>query len=626
MKKKILWLISAIMCAFGFTLVVEAAAPTSIQAGKSTAITQYVNGYQAYFKTTYDGSRYLYCEVAKLKFPSNLTLTQNSEIDKGFVYILNNTPNTGDTHKNYYIMQMAIWWYRDYLSNNNYNLDSNFKNYCTNNRTTDSVCKAIYNLVEGAKAYKEPRGDMSFSSANINFALVNGYYVSDYISFTSENLATMKDLKLVGAPTGAQIINSSITTSTKKGTFQVRIPVSSITPGSTISFNVEVEGTYNTYSAYDYFYSSEYQKVIYDWVYTVERPIHMAKSLKVTRPLDNTNSLVIYKEDQDGNNLKDARLTLYSGNCEKSKCYSLDIYDTWTSTKSPEIFYNLPIGYYTVVEDEAPEGYKLADKGLIYIGSNNYSYYYTVVNVREDIKSVKISKIDLANSKEIAGATLVVKKSNGTEVVSWVSANKPKYLTLEEGYYTLSETIAPEGYKLNKNVIYFYVDSEGNVKTKNDNDKYVAAEEIKFTNESNDIVNISKLDVSTNAYLQDATLVIKNAKGEVVTTWTTGDASYNVALSAGDYTLEETVVPNGYKKTEEVIRFRVMEDGSLMIANKSGVYEIASGIIMYNEPLPEEEVIVVPKTGLSSIVTYTLGGLTLLSGAYLLKKNGEFHI
>ena len=50
MKKKILWLILAFMCSFGFTLAVDAAAPTTIQAGKSTAITQYVNGYQAYFK------------------------------------------------------------------------------------------------------------------------------------------------------------------------------------------------------------------------------------------------------------------------------------------------------------------------------------------------------------------------------------------------------------------------------------------------------------------------------------------------------------------------------------------------------------------------------------------------
>lgn len=625
MKKKILWLILAFMCSFGFTLAVDAAAPTTIQAGKSTAITQYVNGYQAYFKTTADGSHYLFCELANLNFPSNLTLNQNSEVDKGYIYILNNRPNTGDNQKNFYIMQMAIWWYRDYLSNNNYNVDVNFKNYCTNNRNTDNVCKAIYNLVEGAKAYKEPRGEMSFSSADIKFTEINGYYVSENISFTSENLATMKDLKLVGAPRGANIINSTVTKN-KQGNFQVKIPVSSIIPGNTVSFTVEVEGTYNTYSAYDYFYSSEYQKVIYDMVYPVERPIYMAKSLKVTRPSETTNSLYIYKEDQDGNTIKGAKLTLYSGNCTTSKCYAQDVYATWTSSNSPKKFYNIPVGYYTIVEKEAPEGYELADKGLIYVGSTNYSYAYTVINIKEDTKAVKISKIDIANSKELAGATLVVKKSNGEKVLSWVSQNKPKYLTLEEGYYTLSETSAPEGYKINKTVIYFYVDSDGNIKIKNDNDKYIVAEEIIFTNESNDIVNISKLDVSTNAYLQGAILVIKNAKGEVVTTWTTGDASYNVALSTGDYTLEEASAPNGYKKTDEVIHFQVREDGTLMIANKAGVYEIASGIIMYNEPLPEEEIVVVPKTGLSSVITYTLGGLTLLSGAYLLKKNGQFHI
>ena len=110
-----------------------------------------------------------------------------------------------------------------------------------------------------------------------------------------ENLATMKDLKLVGAPRGANIINSTVTKN-KQGNFQVKIPVSSIIPGNTVSFTVEVEGTYNTYSAYDYFYSSEYQKVIYDMVYPVERPIYMSKSLKVTRPSETTNSYIFIKK------------------------------------------------------------------------------------------------------------------------------------------------------------------------------------------------------------------------------------------------------------------------------------------------------------------------------------------
>ena len=201
-------------------------------------------------------------------------------------------------------------------------------------------------------------------------------------------------------------------------------------------------------------------------VYPVERPIYMAKSLKVTRPSETTNSLYIYKEDQDGNTIKGAKLTLYSGNCTTSKCYAQDVYATWTSSSSPKKFYNIPVGYYTIVEKEAPEGYELADKGLIYVGSTNYSYANTVINIKEDTKAVKISKIDIANSKELAGATLVVKKSNGEKVLSWVSQNKPKYLTLEKGYYTLSETSAPEGYKINKTVIYFYVDSDGNIKIK----------------------------------------------------------------------------------------------------------------------------------------------------------------
>lgn len=629
MKKKIFLIITGILCLFGFTFNAEADAPTTINAGSMTRITDYIEGVPAWVKTTSNLNHYLYCEVANLTFPSNKTLTLGTEVDKGFIYILNNKPNTGNSDKDYYIMQIAIWWYKDVLAGGNTNIAASTKTYCTNNRYTHDVCGRVYNLVEGAKKYQVAKGVMSFDENNVKFTESGGYYVSNKISFTSSNLNSLGSLKLVNAPAGSIIVDSTINSTNKAGTFKIMVPISSVRSGETIEFSVEVDANYNTYSVYDYLYTAAYQRVIYDKIYVNNHPLRASKIFKITKDAvpNDSNILTIYKVDQDGNSLKNAALTLYEGNCLNSTCYNSDIYSTWVTTTNPRIFIDIPTGYYTIVETSAPVGYTAAPKGLIYVKYSDESYYYTVVNVKDtEVKPVRISKTDIISKDEIAGATLVIKDSNNKEVVSWVSTNSPKYLTLAEGEYTLVEKYAPTGYKLTTNVIDFKVDEVGNVMVKDSTGKYVSAEYLNIVNEKSDALNISKLDKSTNNYLTGATLRIKNEKGEIVTTWVTTGESYNVLLSQGNYTLEEISAPNGYDLNKEVVYFRVLEDGTLLIRNDSGVYELANGIIIYNLPILEEETVIVPKTGLTSILTYTIGTLTLASGAYLLKKNGQFSI
>ena len=72
--------------------------------------------------------------------------------------------------------------------------------------------------------------------------------------------------------------------------------------------------------------------------------------------------------------------------------------------------------------------------------------------------SVKISKVDATTGEELAGATLVVKDANGTEIDRWVSTDEPHYIDpIKEGKYTLTETIAPEGYQMQTSSIEFSV-------------------------------------------------------------------------------------------------------------------------------------------------------------------------
>lgn len=74
---------------------------------------------------------------------------------------------------------------------------------------------------------------------------------------------------------------------------------------------------------------------------------------------------------------------------------------------------------------------------------------------------VKISKIDATNSKELPGATLeITKKGDESKKETWVSTEEPHYTYLDDGDYTLCETIAPEGYALNTECIEFTVDGK----------------------------------------------------------------------------------------------------------------------------------------------------------------------
>ena len=74
---------------------------------------------------------------------------------------------------------------------------------------------------------------------------------------------------------------------------------------------------------------------------------------------------------------------------------------------------------------------------------------------------VKISKVDITDSSELSGATLTItNKEDESKKYTWISTATPYYLYLENGDYTLCETIAPKGYKLNTECIDFTVDGE----------------------------------------------------------------------------------------------------------------------------------------------------------------------
>lgn len=610
MKKKILSLLFLLLSIFGFSLKADAAPATikTTSLGKSSNL---ISGVPTVYVKQTTNSIYLYCEEALKKYPANMTIRLRGEAPKGMVYILKNKPNTGNAYTDYYIMQTAVWWYRDIWSGTS-NISQAAKNTIINGRNSNTTYAKIYNLVEGARNYSEVIGSISISGNN-KFTEQGSYYVSDTITVKIFGIANY-NIDLVNAPYGTTITNRS------GNTFKVSVPKSSVPEGKTISFQVKVSSSYTINTAYEYEYGANYQYVLYGKLDTVNKPVSASLNLSVTKPEENI--FKVYKVDEDGDYVKGAKLALYEGNCTNKTCSSSKLYKTWTSGTTAKVFTDIPVGTYTLVEVEAPNGYKVAAKQKVVVNSASGSFTIKMIDEKIKTTKVKISKTDVTGSKEIPGATLVVKDSSGSVVDKWVSTSEAHYVTVDPGVYTLTETTAPKGYKLSSTTITFKVDEDLNLYELVDG-KYTKVDHIKMINELVDksAIKINKLDSKTNKYVSGAILMIKNNKGETVATITTTDSASYITLEEGEYVLSEEAAPSGYEKTDTKIYFTVDAEGKIKIKDSNG-YVDAVEITIYNQK-EEDEIIVVPTTGLSSTITYVVGTLVVSVGAVMLYRNGK---
>ena len=190
-----------------------------------------------------------------------------------------------------------------------------------------------------------------------------------------------------------------------------------------------------------------------------------------------------------------------------------------------------------------------------YEESTNITEVINLIYEKPEVKvtKVKISKQDITTKKELPGATLVVKDKNGKQIDKWVSTNEPHYIEgLAPGEYTLTETIAPDGYKLSSETIKFTVKDDGSVTT------------VVMYNAKTTIVKISKQDITSKTELPGATLVVKDKNGKQIDKWvSTNEPHYIEGLAPGEYTLTETIAPDGYKLSSETIKFTVKDDGTM---------------------------------------------------------------
>ena len=262
---------------------------------------------------------------------------------------------------------------------------------------------------------------------------------------------------------------------------------------------------------------------------------------------------------------------------------------SWISTNEPKYIEGLEPGEYTLSETTAPDGYRLSTETINFKVNEDGSLTSVVMYNSRKVVKLSVSKQDLETKKELVGATLIIKNSNGEVVDKWISSTEPHYNeNLKEGEYTLIEESAPSGYKLNTNPIKF---------TLKDSDQ---VQKVIIYNEKKEVtkVRISKQDLTNKTELPGATLIVRDSNGNEVDRWISGtNPHYIEGLSVGEYTLTELIAPSGYILSSETIRFTIKDDGSV------------TDVVMYNELKPVTKVLI---SKLDAETKNILAGATLV--------------
>lgn len=212
------------------------------------------------------------------------------------------------------------------------------------------------------------------------------------------------------------------------------------------------------------------------------------------------------------------------------------VIDTWTSDGNPHSIKGLHEGWeYTLTETTAPKGYVKAEPIKFTVSTDKKDQTLVMKD-----KQFTASKKDVSGKNYVEGAKLEVRDDQNRVVDSWTSTKEDHYVSgLEEGKtYTLTETTAPNG--------------------------YVKAESIEFTVSKDKVnqkvnmldkqISVTKTDITGTQEVPGATLTVKDADGNTVDTWVSGEKEHYVSgLEEGKtYTLIEETAPEGYVRADEI--------------------------------------------------------------------------
>lgn len=265
---------------------------------------------------------------------------------------------------------------------------------------------------------------------------------------------------------------------------------------------------------------------------------------------DDTTKVSITKKDITGENeITGATLEVWDmqGN----------VIDSWVSDGTAhEISGILTAGAkYILHEVSAPDGYVVATDVEFIVDANGK---VTEVTMLDDTTKLHVTKKDITGEKELAGAALEVKDTDGNIIDAWVSDGTEHQIigVLAVGKkYILHEVSAPDGYVVAEDV-EFEVNADGSitrVEMRDDTTK----------------VAITKYEITGEKELPGASMQLLDSKGNVVDAWISTDKAHEIigVLTAGEtYTLHEVSAPNGYVVAADA-SFTVNTDGSINVVS-----------------------------------------------------------
>lgn len=516
---------------------------------------------KAYITTvkTFPDGVYGYCMDERLSAPpsgSTIKPTGSYSNDKVYRVIKSGFPQkkwfSGNSDRatklNYYITQLAVWHFTDGLDLNTMLNSPKAYGASKLSNITDAevatVKKGIKELVDiGNNSADKEKPSISASKYNLTaYDYDNHKYIAtDYITVKGNNISGNIKVKLEGAPSGTQVIDSkgAVRTSYKSGEkFYIRMPYQF---GSG-SFKFSLSANSNSVRGIIYEGGNQYQEVVrYE---PIKITVNASSKGTITWN-EKPGNLEITKTGEGGALLPGAVFRVSSTNPSYSK-------DFTTGSNGKISVSNLVEGTYTVKEIKAPPGYVLNSTSKNVTVPQNGTGKVTIANTKA-YGSFTLHKEDVHSSAKLANATFRV-WSDATGYDAQHTTNSSGVLTVNNlplGKYKVQEVKAPSGYQLDDTIYVFDLTTNGQSPTLN------------LTNHPDDgQVTVIKKGAQSKL-LKGAVfrLTGPNNYSQEKTTGDNGQATWT-KLPPGKYTLTEVSAPPGYDKSPQSWSFTISSDSN----------------------------------------------------------------
>ncbi|XZJ60145.1 SpaA isopeptide-forming pilin-related protein [Clostridium perfringens] len=399
---------------------------------------------------------------------------------------------------------------------------------------------------------------------------LEGYIKANPIPFKIDENAVLEEIKDLGTIYTKKVSNDRITGNmellkldkeTNKPLSNIEFKVTALDgfmKGQTWNLKSDDKGLVSLKGLEYGNYRVDEVKTRWNYVLNKEPIFFSVKENGKTIKLEMTNkkirgSVELFKFDKDTNRpLEGVKFDLLNGD-KKVGTYITD--NTGKITVN-----NLEAGNYTWVEVEAIDHYNKVDKKY------DFNIYkdgqLEKIEVANTVKTggLDFSKTDVTTGDTIDGAKVKItglEPQNKHINIEFTSSKEGNKFNLPEGKYTFEETLAPEGYRINKEVGTFEI-KDGQITKANLKDERKQGE-LEFT----------KTDVTDGKVIEGAKVKITAieglSKGQVIEFTSSKDGNKFI-LDEGKYTFEEISAPNGYRINKEVGTFEI-KDGEITKAN-----------------------------------------------------------